>query len=370
MEDNAIKDNANDILKGAIANAKVEAVAKPTPSGEYIFTRSATIMHRENYSEYRKANMAYLNDGASKIGGAIRSYDRMRVNKPELDVYMPMIIGEHHTSPNYNKRVDEYFSNLAVIVTPGGKALDISIRFNTYNDYDAFDKAYTKILNKFNASLESVGTTGDIDKLVDEIYKAKDDAIIALEAKIYAIGSPMNVGDYILWRYCLVYRDVANDEVRVTKSENIRFYIYNKELKAKEEKSKFELQRTATLKYADLLVKDDELELVLWALSNVHPIDVKVAKDNTTRAMLLDKVVKSDPQGFLATANAKDLATRAFIEKAVSHGMVNRIPNTQVLMDKEGNTLASTLQEAIVYFRNRELNGEFITRIENQLKSL
>jgi len=369
MEDNAKKDNANG-LGGAIAEAKAKAIAEPSASGEYVFTRSATIMHRENYSEFRKANMAYLSDGASKIGSAIRSYDRMRVNKAELDVYMPTLIGEHHTSPNYNKRVDEYFSNLAVIVTPGGKVLDISIRFNSKHDFDNFDKEYSKILTKFNSSLENVGSTGDVDKLIDEIYKVKDEAIVNLEAKVHNVGFPINVADYILWRYCLVYRDVANDEIRVSKSENIRFYIYNKELKEKQEKSKFEIQSKATLKYADLLINPANLEVVLWALSNVHAIDVKAAKDATSKAMMLDKIVKSDPQGFITTANAKDLETRAFIEKAVSHGMVNRIPNTQVLMDKEGNTLASTLQEAIVYFRNRELNGEFITRIENQLKSL
>lgn len=370
MSDKANENNANPL--DVISAAKEEVIT--SSDGEQVYTRSAIIMHRENYSEFRKANMAFLSDGASKIGGAIRSAERMRVNKAEMDKYMPGLIGESPLSTNYVRKFDEYFSNFAVVVPPGGKTLNTSIVFNDAKSLNMFEEANNNILKRFAQAFDKVEEGPNKDKELDAIYKTKDDAIVLLESKIHNFGYPENIGDYILWRYCLVYRDVANDEARIAKSGNIRFYIFDKQLKAKQEEAKFAIQSNATLKYADLLTNQDELSTVLWALSNVHTIDIKTAAKgpagNTTRSMMLDKIVKVDPQGFLTMASNKDLATRAFIEKAIAHGMVNRIPNTQVVMDKEGNTIGSTLAETIVYFKNREINGDYISRIENQLKSL
>ncbi len=371
MSDNANINNAN---KGESPNNDLkEALVKAKASyteGPYTFKRKATIMHRHNYSEYRKANMAYISDGKSKIGSAIRSVERMKVNAEELNVYMPMLIGEHPSSPNYNKAIDIHFSNIAVVVPVNGKILDTSFIFNSKQDFDNYLAKLVAILNKFTKKKDEVKPGYEADSELDDIYKEKDNAIVALESTLYRVGRPANVADYILWRYCLVYRDVANDESRMSKSDNIRFYLYDEEAKSRENKLKFELQRNATLKYAELLASPEDLLDTLWALSNIHPIDVKSVSANNPADMMLDKIVKLDPSGFLDIAKSKDLKTRSFIERAVSHSLINRIPNTQVLTDKEGNTIGSTLAEGIVYFKNRELNGEIISRIEKQLKSM
>lgn len=370
MQDKA-KDNANSL---DIVNAAKEEVGVSSTSSEYVFNRSATVMHRENYSEFRKANMAFLSDGASKIGGAIKSVERMRVNKPEMDKYMPALIGEDVRSVEYNKKFDEYFSNFTVIIPAGGKTLDTSFRFKSVESYNVFKGVYKNILAKFASAIDGITEGEDRDKQVDAAYKVKDESIVLLESKLHNHGEPVNVGEYILWRYCLVYRDVANDEVRMTKSINIRFYLFDAKLKQQQEEAAFEIQSTATVLYADLLTNQEELEHVVWALSNVHTMDIRSSAKgqpgHNTRAMMLDKVVKADPQNFLAIAKHKDLKVRSFIEKAVAYGMINRIPNTQVLMDKEGNTIGSTLAESIVFFKNREINGEYISRIENQIKSI
>jgi len=369
MSDKAKDNNANPLDVVNIAKQEVGVI--PISDGEYLFTRSAMLMHREQYSEYRLANMRYISDGSSKIGGAIKSVERMRVNKAEMDVYMPTIIGEDVRSVDYNKKFEEYFSNLGVVVPVGGRTLDTSMTFKSVKGYNLFTVALKNILSKFaNALKDVMDDDKDRDKKVDVIYRTKDDSIILLESKLYAYALPTNIGDYILWRYCLVYRDVANDEVRIEKSANIRFYLHDAKLKQQQEEAAFAIQSTATILYADLLTKKEDLMYVVWALSDKHSLDVRAATDHNKRSMLLDKVVKSDPNSFLVIAKHKDVKTMCFIEKAIAHGMINRIPNTAVVQDKEGNTLGSTLAEVVVFFKNRDLNGDFISRIENQLKTI
>ena len=56
-----------------------------------------------------------------------------------------------------------------------------------------------------------------------DAYKIKYDSIFNIEADRFKIGTASNPFHYMLYKYCLVYSQVANSYELVNNSKNIRF---------------------------------------------------------------------------------------------------------------------------------------------------
>ena len=112
------------------------------------------------------------------------------------------ILGVHlnitPANPSFKKTIDDYWSNINVLVNDNGKPLEIGW---LYKDEESMKKC------------EAV----------------KDDGTPVIpENQKHKFGTPINYDTYILWRYCLVASSVALNAQLTNKSPKIKFYLQDK----------------------------------------------------------------------------------------------------------------------------------------------
>ena len=209
------KQNPNAGIENTNKDDKVntEQVAKVTVQQEmdedanapYVDRRSITIALVKNYSKYREANRTSLPRRVDYIGSSISSSRILSSNEQEVNAYFPRIIGLSPNNENFISAVKKYLNNIQIVVDELGRTFDISFNYKYKKDYDkvvaieeAIDKKY-KSTNRQNLN--------DLR----EALKEKITAINDLESTKYALGSPVNIEDYLMYRHCMLYNDIAKE---------------------------------------------------------------------------------------------------------------------------------------------------------------
>ena len=199
--------------------AKEKAALEAELDAPYFEKKIVVISSVRNYSSYRRINMQALGKPKATIGSSVKSVRILMSNKGELAAYYPEIIGVAANHPDFVTRVKSYLNNIFFDVNDGDNELNISFHYNHKRDYLAIKAEEDKILSTF----EKVDRSNEA-----ELYKAavkRDEAITRLEQTKYQYGMPDNVEEYIIWRHCLNYPDVAKDEAFINSNSNLRFFI-------------------------------------------------------------------------------------------------------------------------------------------------
>jgi hypothetical protein len=284
-----------------------------------------------------------------KIGSALR--DRAPLSglsfEEEME-YLPEIIGTDSKDVNFRKEVKEYWSNIsekvphdieATDLNMPGRKLKFTVLFKTEEDKKAFESA--------------VG------------FEAK--AEITKRGKIVE-----GIADYILFRYCLVYRRVANDEKEQHKSAFIDFYLFSREQKAKQEYSLFTLKNRARELFSTLLDPSNENRIdAILRLFDENPDNKDLYPRLEDKHIKLDSLIAIDPSKFIEYANDKKLAMKAFILKATEVGAIFKPSNTDLHYlgsDKE-ELLGRSLMETVLFLEDKtEKNAQILETLKAQVK--
>jgi hypothetical protein len=216
----------------------------------------------------------------AKIGSSLRNGVTNRGLDPEEErMYLPTLIGSDPNKADWSTATDSYWKNISVDIPDNEEGLELEVGFK---------------------------------------YKTEEDAATAKD------GFPINLPNYILWRYCLVYSKVANTIEDVDKSPNIRFYLFDK---AKEQKQKINLTAAKQKAYAKYLEIVGDIETITTILL-VMEIGNGIVMSKEDKLIALDSIVSSRPIEFLKVANDKNLQTKALIEKCLTRKFLTIIPNT------------------------------------------
>lgn len=293
-----------------------------------------------------------LDETIAKIGSGLRNQGVLRgLNTEEQKRWLPDIINISPDSQNWEAAVKDYWTNISKDVPPsdkegnGGLKLEVGLEYDNKDDYEYDQK--------------KVKTWGDVET---EGVKQK----VTIENPK---GRPININDYILWRYCLVYSRVANSIEDVGKAPYIEFYIFSKEKEIKDQKVSFENKKKASqLMYQRigdrewveymlrLFIKDDKSPLYsIKELASISPDEKDV---------LLSKYMDKNPILFTIYGEDKNLELKAFIEFAIATGVLNRIPNTSAI-SFEGQTIGNNLEETVIFLNNPR-NADSLGRIKAQ----
>ena len=184
----------------------------------YVDIRYMVIALASHYSLFRKANDKELAERNEYIGSCIRSSNALCANKGEHEAYFPNLIGVSPNDQNFVRRVKEYLNNFQVKVDKLGLRLNLTFHYNHYKDYLAFKKKEEAIETEF-AQVNRGDATALKRAIENRIVKLN-----ALESTKWQYGNPENVADYLLYRHCLLYSDVAKDHSLIN-NEYIRFYF-------------------------------------------------------------------------------------------------------------------------------------------------
>tara|TARA_R100000655_G_scaffold2992_6_gene11250 strand:- start:11024 stop:12070 length:1047 start_codon:yes stop_codon:yes gene_type:complete len=294
-----------------------------------------------------KIGSAYTKNGAILRG----------LNKIEERMFLPRILGISEKDVLFEKYVEDYWLNINVTVPShnregkgGGLKLQVGFEYDNQADAKKGQKEADKEAIRFEK-----WKTGLIGKTPNGIRRFKEDFSIRQE-----VGKPINVNEYILYRYCLVYSVVALDIKYIDNSAKIRFYILDSSASLKADHAKLMAKKNATLAFSELLGDRDKVGFVIDVMkkeiSGVQQMNKKEYSVNTDdeKDILLDAIVSAYPNKFLSVVNDDNLVLKSFVEQCVNFDILRRIPNTDTIYYGDNTKIGNSVNEAVMFLKEEQ----------------
>lgn len=343
----------------ATNNPEQEDLTRP-----YEDKSSVTIALVENYSLYRKVNRVSLPKRVDYIGSCIESSRRLSANKVEAEKYFPNVIGIMPNHENFLTRVKQYLNNIRIAVDEQGVTFDTSFRYDHKEDYLKVQAELEEIEKRYNSVNRN--NTAELRKAL----KAKIDAIDAVERKKAEYGYPLNVEDYLMYRHCLLYNDVAKDMAFINGEQNIRFYIKDNKKEEERKRKQHELANKALQNYVVLLGDSSLFDAVYvqYCVINNKPILTSLIKDIVDREVELRKFATDYPDKFNKIYSNKDVRIIADIELLIARGELIKSDYNQNITTPDGVLIGANMNEALAWFKNTE-NISAVNAYKNKLKN-
>lgn len=337
---------------------KQEELDKP-----FTYKRSITVSLIQNYSLYRKANDKVLPKKRDYIGSSIRSSQVLASNRAEVEAYFPQLLGISVNNENFVTRLKQYLNNIQVPVNELGVTFDCSFRFNHKRDYFAFKAREEEIEMAYKKANKQ--STKDLRAAL--VIKIND--LNNLESEQYAVGSPVNITDYILYRHCLLYRDIAKDTALINCDPFVRFYLKD-DAKDKERQQKLRQEiNNAKRNYIEVIGDDEVFDAVYIQYCVVAglPIVNSLLSEKIDKENQLDKFSTSEPVKFNSIVKDKDLRIKSLIELLIARGEFVRSQFNQNITTQDGEFIGANMKEAIAWAKNPE-NENVLAAFKNKLK--
>lgn len=337
---------------------KQEELDKP-----FTYKRSITVSLIQNYSLYRKANDKVLPKKRDYIGSSIRSSQVLASNRAEVEAYFPQLLGISVNNENFVTRLKQYLNNIQVPVNELGVTFDCSFRFNHKRDYFAFKAREEEIEMAYKKANKQ--STKDLRAAL--AIKIND--LNNLESEQYAVGSPVNITDYILYRHCLLYRDIAKDTALINCDPFVRFYLKD-DAKDKERQQKLRQEiNNAKRNYIEVIGDDEMFDAVYIQYCVVAglPIVNSLLSERMDKESQLDKFSTSEPVKFNSIIKDRDLRIKSLIELLIARGEFVRSQFNQNITTQDGEFIGANMKEAIAWAKNPE-NENVLAAFKNKLK--
>ena len=350
-------ENKNEPIKTA-KEEKDEQLDKP-----YTERRTITIALIQNYSLYRKANDKVLPKRRDFIGSSIRSSRVLSANRAEVEAYFPQLLGLSPNNESFITRLKQYLNNIQVHVDELGVTFDCSFQYRRKRDYLSFKAREEQIEQEYRRANR---------QNLQELKKALDAKVMALnnlESEKYAYGNPINISDYILYRHCLLYRDIAKDTAIINSDPYVRFY-FRDNTKEKELQQKLRQEiNNAKRNYVEVIGDDDLFDAVYiqYCVSAGLPVVNSLQNERIDKETQLDKFSIAEPIKFNKIVNDKDVKVKSLIELLISRGEFVRSQWNQNITTADGEFIGSNMKEAIAWARNPD-NDNVLAAFKNKLK--
>jgi hypothetical protein len=338
-----------------------------------------SILWRNVNSSYAHANRKHLIEEFRTIGSSNSAVNTIISNAGEQKAIMEQVLGLSSKSQDWDKTLKSYWHGFREEVPMDGKVLNLGFIYdiddpsrkefvNSINSHienkddklttdqdlvDYIENRLLKVHDTFNKSIKSLdkyGSNRDREAAQTAAYKAKWDSISMIEGERHKVGRPIEAFDFILYRYCLNYKDVANEFALINKSANIRLYLYS-EVEGNKEKERIQKANTNRYeKYLELVKDIEKAENVLYALGKGSTIP----KNDVDKLLMLDEESKLQTELFMTIANDPQVKLKGEIEKLIVFNILNRFPGSQIIVDgtDPSKTIGNTMEEAISYFSN------------------
>lgn len=351
------------IDKGNDSSPVEEGYDTASSDDEYVDNRTIIISLAENYSNYRKVNMASLGPIKGTIGSSVRSTRTLMGHKGEIEAYYPSLLGISATHNEFISRVKSYLSNIQFTITGGDAKLDVSFVYKHKSDYLRIAKEEDKIMCEYNAIPKN-----NIDEL-EKGAKKRDRDLDVLESTKYKYGYPVNLEDYILYRHCLLYSEIAKDPVFLNSNPNLRFYIKDAAREESRKKKLIEERKLALRNIVELDASPAKFQAVYVAVAKINADNIAAAieKDKTVQLAELMDYANLNPDKFNKIMNDKNVEMKAFIEILITRGELIRSTYNQQITTADGTFVGANMNEAVAFFNNPN-NGSVKVMYENKLK--
>ena len=354
-------DNAQ---KGTVATVMENKAAKEAElNSPYTDKRTVTIAPVQQFSAYRRANIKSMPPRRNIIGSSISSTRILSSNKDEVEKYFPQIIGISPNNQEFVTRVKAYLSNISFNVQDAGSTLNISFTYDKKKDYLTIKEKEEKI----NAKRESVARNNTA--AIKEAVKVWTQEINDLESEKAKYGHPDNIEEYLLYRHCLLYRDVAKDISLINSDSSLRFYIRDENKEAERAKRLVDERRKAMRNFLALESSDKKRNAVFihMTVNNGGNISEALMKTPDQQVSALMSYLNDSPDKFNDLFEDKNVEMKSFIETLIARGELIRPEYNQQISTADGTFIGSNMNEAVAYFNN-PTNKPVLEAMQNKYK--
>lgn len=342
---------------------KTSRTESNNPDEEYTDVRSVTIKLVKNQSLYRRVNDKVLPKRADYIGSSINSSRVLSANKEEIETYFPNIVGVAPNNESFITRVKHYLNNIRVRVDELGKTFDTSFHYYKYSDYEQFKRKEESIEARYaKADKSSL-------KKTNAALKERVTQLNALESSKCRYGYPINVSDYLMYRHCLLYKDIAKDMSIINSDPSIRFYFQDDAKEADKARKYRNAITTAKSNYVRCVADHKLFEAVYiqYCALNGLPIISSLAEDSINKELKLDKFSTEDPVRFNRICSSENVYTIGAIEHLIARGDLIRSQYNQNITTIDGEFVGANMNEAILWFKN-PANSSVVAALTTKLK--
>lgn len=331
-------------------NADQNKTQKEDLTQPYEDKSSVTIALVENYSLFRKVNRVSLPKRVDYIGSCIESSRRLSANKIEAEKYFPQVIGIMPNHENFLTRVKQYLNNIRIAVDEQGVTFDTTFVYDHKSDYYEIKAKLDEIERRYN--LVNRNNSAELRKALQE----KINAIDAVEREKAKVGYPLKVEDYLMYRHCLLYSDVAKDMAFINGEQNIRFYIKDNKKEEERKRKQHELANKAISNYVVLLGDESLFDAVYvqYCVISAKPILNSLLKDRMDKEVELRQFASDYPDKFNKIYSNRDIRTIADIELLIARGELIRHDYNQNITTSDGELIGQNMTDALAWFKNPE----------------
>lgn len=354
--DNAQKETGTTVMEN-------KAAKEAELNSPYTDKRTVTIAPVQQFSAYRRANIKSMPPRRNIIGSSISSTRILSSNKDEVEKYFPQIIGISPNNPEFVTRVKAYLSNISFNVQDAGSTLNISFTYDKKKDYLTIKEKEEKI----NAKRESVARNNTA--AIKEAVKVWTQEINDLESEKAKYGHPDNIEEYLLYRHCLLYRDVAKDISLINSDSSLRFYIRDENKEAERAKRLVDERRKAMRNFLALESSDKKRNAVFiqMTVNNGGNIAEAMMKTPDQQVSALMTYLNDSPDKFNDLFEDKNVEMKSFIEALIARGELIRPEYNQQISTADGTFIGSNMNEAVAYFNN-PTNKPVLEAMQNKYK--
>ena len=354
--DNAQKETGATVMEN-------RAAKEAELNSPYTDKRTVTIAPVQQFSAYRRANIKSMPPRRNIIGSSISSTRILSSNKDEVEKYFPQIIGISPNNPEFVTRVKAYLSNISFNVQDAGSTLNISFTYDKKKDYLTIKEKEEKI----NAKRESVARNNTA--AIKEAVKVWTQEINDLESEKAKYGHPDNIEEYLLYRHCLLYRDVAKDISLINSDSSLRFYIRDENKEAERAKRLVDERRKAMRNFLALESSDKKRNAVFiqMTVNNGGNIAEAMMKTPDQQVSALMTYLNDSPDKFNDLFEDKNVEMKSFIEALIARGELIRPEYNQQISTADGTFIGSNMNEAVAYFNN-PTNKPVLEAMQNKYK--
>ena len=354
--DNAQKGTGTTVIEN-------KAAKEAELNSPYTDKRTVTIAPVQQFSAYRRANIKSMPPRRNIIGSSISSTRILSSNKDEVEKYFPQIIGISPNNPEFVTRVKAYLSNISFNVQDAGSTLNISFTYDKKKDYLTIKEKEEKI----NAKRESVARNNTA--AIKEAVKIWTQEINDLESEKAKYGHPDNIEEYLLYRHCILYRDVAKDISLINSDSSLRFYIRDENKEAERAKRLVDERRKAMRNFLALESSDKKRNAVFiqMTVNNGGNIAEAMMKTPDQQVSALMTYLNDSPDKFNDLFEDKNVEMKSFIEALIARGELIRPEYNQQISTADGTFIGSNMNEAVAYFNN-PTNKPVLEAMQNKYK--
>ena len=175
--------------------------------------------------------------------------------------------------------------------------------------------------------------------------------------------------DYILYRHCLLYNDIAKDTALINSDASIRFYFKDNNKEAELQKKLRTEINNAKANYVQIVGDPDMFDAVYiqYCAISGHPIVSSMLEDRITKETQLDRFSIEDPIKFNHICRDNDIKLKALIETLIARGEFIRAQHNQNILTPEGDFIGANMKEAVAWFKD-SANSAMVAGYKNKLK--